>query len=176
MMNCPTDWKINNWITRISYWKKIGNWHCHWQPRWVFCGVWSFASWAYFDEDLYPVRPLSAIKCNYPKSIIPIAQSNPNKTSSFWGCMITKPVWKTGALFKERSHHGDASTRLLWPFLSCHCLFWRSWSTMLRSLELSATCSFAVLDTIVRLSCLVHVLENLMAGGALASDTVSLLL
>lgn len=57
---------------------------------------------------------------------------------------------------------------LLWPFLFCHRLFRRSGSTMLHSLELSAMCSSTVFNTIDRLSCLVLVLENLVAVGALA--------
>lgn len=57
---------------------------------------------------------------------------------------------------------------LLWPFLFCHCRLRRSGNTMLHSLELSAMCSSTVLNTIDRLSCLVLVLENLVAVGALA--------
>lgn len=57
---------------------------------------------------------------------------------------------------------------LLWPFLFCHRLFRRSGSTMLHSLELSAMCSSTVFNTIDRLSCLVLILENLVAVGALA--------
>lgn len=57
---------------------------------------------------------------------------------------------------------------LLWPFLFCHRLFRRNGSTMIHSPELSAMCSSTVLNTIDRLSCLVLVLENLVAAGALA--------
>lgn len=59
---------------------------------------------------------------------------------------------------------------LLWPFLFCHCLFRRNDSTMLRSLELSATSSSTVLNTIDSLSCLVLTLENAVAVEDFNSD------
>lgn len=57
---------------------------------------------------------------------------------------------------------------LLWPFLVCHCLFRRSSSTMLHSLELSGMCSSTVLNTIDRLPCLVLFLESNVTVGVWA--------